>query len=916
MAHAAPETPANPLIRAIAGHPWAVLGAVALVTLLALAQLLDWKTGALRIGMDPSLDPLIAIDDSSRDDYERVRRRFGDDEVVLVVLRSADLYAPDALRRLDRLTRKLDELPGVAQVRSLTSVALASRSDGEMSVARVSQDELDDPALPARLRQRVHDNPLVQGQLVSADGTAAAIVVTLETASGLEILERGLAEQVATVADTERAEGVDVWVTGAPIVRAATSRTVVEQLRWMVPATGVLLTVFLALAFRTLRSVLVPLATLALSLIWTFATLSVVGKPLNLITSLVPPLLVTMGLAYCAHVLSEFESLPVTEALRDPRKRVAALLREVAAPVILTGVTTAVGLMAVAFTDLPAIREFAWLSSIGVLFTVVLALTFTPALLGISARGVTGKMPGDALFARVSRSLGQFDIRRRKAILAGACLAFLIAMMFTAHIQVGDHFVGVFKPEARARADFEAVSRVLGGVTPVAIHVDGQVADTFVDPEALRALARLEQWLGQQPEVGSVSGLPDQVKALNALFLDAPPDALPATAAGVKQLLLFGGGDAARGVVNGDASATLIRVRLTVDDTAAITAFLDRLQPQLATLPAHWVVRPTGQSVMLARSVQSVTFGQLQSIGFALLLIYICLALQFTSFKIGLLASLPTLLQTVLYFGALGASGVTLNATTGLVECLVLGLAVDDTIHYLVRFNANAKSSGSESEAAVGALSAVLRPVTLTKMMLALGFLMLTTGELRNQVLFGWLAAFTLVAAWLVDALVTPAFMSGVRVVTLWDSLRLNLGSDPQGTIPLFSGLSTRRARIFALMSDLQTRPAGHRLMSEGDPGGDVYVVIDGELSVWVERDGAKLQLATIGRGAVLGETGYFGQKRTANVDAVTPVRLLRFDDAVRERICRRYPAIAARVFLNLNRIQAERFANQMRHMH
>jgi len=135
--------------------------------------------------------------------------------------------------------------------------------------------------------------------------------------------------------------------------------------------------------------------------------------------------------------------------------------------------------------------------------------------------------------------------------------------------------------------------------------------------------------------------------------------------------------------------------------------------------------------------------GQIWSVGLALLLIYLCLAVQFTSWGIGLLACLPTALQTALYFGALGLSGVTLNATTSLVECLVLGLAVDDTIHYLARFNTEAKRSGSESNAAVSALAAVLRPVTLTKAILALGFLMLATGDLRNQVVFGWLAGLT-----------------------------------------------------------------------------------------------------------------------------------------------------------------------------
>jgi len=353
-----------------------------------------------------------------------------------------------------------------------------------------------------------------------------------------------------------------------------------------------------------------------------------------------------------------------------------------------------------------------------------------------------------------------------------------------------------------------------------------------------------------------------------------------------------------------------------VDDAGLV----ERLRRELAALPQPLEARIGGDAVQMAESVAIVTGDQLQSIALALALIYACLALQFASWRVGLMATLPTLLQTAIYFGALGISGIPLNATTSLVECLVLGLAIDDTIHYLARFNHAARRKASEAQGAVIALGAVLRPVTLTKAILGLGFIVLLTGELRNQVLFGWLAATTLLVAWLVDLFVTPAFMSGVRVVTLWDSLRLNLGADVQKTIPLLAGLSRRQARVFALMANLQTLPAGTRLMSEGescgdgrpgDPAGDVYVVVDGELQIWVERDGEKQLLNTLGRGAVVGEIGYFGQKRIANVDTLTSTRLLRFDDADQERICRQYPRIAARVFLNLNRLQAERRASQ-----
>jgi CRP-like cAMP-binding protein len=174
---------------------------------------------------------------------------------------------------------------------------------------------------------------------------------------------------------------------------------------------------------------------------------------------------------------------------------------------------------------------------------------------------------------------------------------------------------------------------------------------------------------------------------------------------------------------------------------------------------------------------------------------------------------------------------------------------------------------------------------------------------------FGLLAAFTLLMAWAADVTVLPALGSLMRIVTLWDMLKLDLGRSPQHTIPMFSGLSLRQARIFALLSKMEQHPSGTRVIREGDWSRDMYVIVDGELEAWVDRDGERRSLATMGRGTTMGEGGFFGQRRTANVDTLSPARLLRFDSQDLERLRVRYPRIAATVFRNINRIQAERLA-------
>ena len=896
----------------IAAQAFWLLALTATLTLLALAQLVDLSNASLRLSIDPSLDAISTQSQADRDYADLIRLRFGNREPVMVVLQSDDIYSLQNLKRIDRLSRALADLEGVESINSLTATTLPRLDNGVLHYSRVTAKALQDPALPDQLRHSAENNPLIRGQLVSSDGKSTVILVHPEPRSELELLDSRLAERILYTADREQGEDARIRVTGSLMVRSEISDTVARQLQFVVPAIIAVITLLLALVFRSVRGVLIPLTTIAIALIWILATLSALGRPINLITALVPPFIVTMGLAYCAHVLTEYEHVIRSQPSLDPLTRITRLLHEVSVPVMVTGFATIAGLLALMLNDQRSMIEFAWSSALGTAYLMLLTQTFVPALLRYVKPGTSLKpLPASALFESGGEKLSRFDQKRRPLILWLALGTFIISLLLASRIEIGDVFVGLFSPETRIRSDHEAINQAMGGVNPVDLSIGGGSEDVFTDPKVLQSLASLQDWLIQQPEVGAVQGLADHVKLLNRYLTGDVNGGIPASRNAIRQMLFVGEGELLRSVVNIDRSASLIQIRLTVDDTTRIGKFLDRLQARLSELPAGLTTHLTGGAVVMTESVREATSGQLMSVGLALLLIYLCLSLQFMSLKVGLLATLPTALQTAMYFGILGLLGVSLNPTSVLVECLVLGLAIDDTIHYLARFASAAKRSGSERVAARTALQAVLRPVTVTKAILALGFLTMVTGELSSQALLGWLAALTLFCAWIVDIFVTPAFMSGLRIVTLWDTLRLNLGDRVQETIPLFKGLNNRQARIFALMSNLHSLPAGSRLITEGEESGSIYVVIDGELTVFKGEGEARIELAKMQRGDVVGEIGYFGQRRSANVDTLTDTRLLRFDDEDQERLCLAYPSIASRVFLSLNRIQAQRQARQ-----
>ncbi|HEX4870936.1 MAG TPA: MMPL family transporter [Nevskiaceae bacterium] len=888
-------------------HPATVLGLALLLSLAAAAQVIDLDTGRPRITIDVSTDRLLPPSDQDRQVFERAREVFGDADAVLMAVEYEAIFAETTLAQIAALTRALEQLPGVEGVFSLATAPNLLAQGEDLEVSSFTEQAAADPARIPLLANELAANPLYAGTLVSADGRRTLLAISLDAAA-LAGGERGPIDRFRELAQAQGARSV--WITGSPVVQAATTEALLDSLAFIIPTIYALIVVMLFLAFRCLRSTLAVVFCATQALLWTAAAAAALDLPLNLVTVITPPLVITLGLAYAIHVLSEhFSSGARTRAERAARS--LEVMSNMTPALMLSGITTIAGFLALLPNVLPSIRQFALLSSLGVMALVINTLFVLPALLHLLRTGSRAHERGEKLTQRWAGRLAAFDIKWRNQIIAVGLILVPVNLWLASSIPVGADYIGAFREQAPVRVEYEAINAEFNGANLAFVFIDTYVDDALTDPRLVAQIDQLQAWLRSQPEVGATASYVDHLKLLNQGLNSGDPAyfGIPDDPAAIKQLLLFGGSEQLERAIDARYRAALITVRLKVRDSIAIGAFAERAEARLRQLPPPLNGKLTGSPVLATRTVNEIGSGQWQSLLLASLAIWAMLAFMFTSLRAGLWAMLPNLVPVSVYFGTLSLLGIPLNPTNSLIASIVLGIAVDDTVHYLARFNRHARATGSETAAVRSALAATLKPVTLTTVALCSGLLVFTGSELLTQVQFGLLAAFTLLLAWVSELLLTPALGSRLRIVTLWDLLRLDLGQSPQHTIPLLSGLSLRQARVFALMSKLEAVPAGQRVITQGDLARDMYVVVDGTVEAWLERGEERKRLATMTRGAVMGEAGYFGQRRTANVDALTPVRLLRFDSQDLERLRRRYPSIAATIFRNLNRIQAERLA-------
>lgn len=508
-------------------RPGVVLLASLALTLLLGAQLIDPRTGELQLGLDPDLARMLPDSDDARSFFEEQSQRFGTREALILALVSEDLFTPEGLAALDRVTRRLEEQPTVKSVLSLANALDIRSVEGDiwvepfLAVPPTTADQV------AAIRTNALRNPIYAGSLVSKDGQAALLLAFLRPVTDREFLDQEIDHALLAEARDAAGPGMEVLLTGPAHVKAETTRGLVSSLVTVLPVAGVLLLCIGAAVYRSVLGVVAPLLTVVVALVWTCGLLAWADVPLNLVTAIVPPLLLTIGFAYAVHTVTAWQQIATEdpEEVAEAGGAVAWSLSHVALPVALTGLTTVAGFAALLLSPFPAVREFGWISMLGVALTVVASLGLTPALLQLFGRAPAHRVKQESAFDDWMEALGRVVVGRRHAVLwVGAAVA-VLAVIGTARIQINTDVISNFRPDAPVRRHVEQINDALEGANPFSIVIHSTQRDAFAQPENLRAMESLQAWLGEQPEVGGSTSLVDYLKLLHRALRDEDPEA-------------------------------------------------------------------------------------------------------------------------------------------------------------------------------------------------------------------------------------------------------------------------------------------------------------------------------------------------------------------------------------------------------
>jgi len=753
--------------------PRVVMAALLVVTLAAALVLVRPRPLGLRLSVDPSTESLLPIGDPGVDTYRRAVRDFGDDQVFVIAMHCDDVFRPEHLLALRRVSDAISRIDGVRSVTSLvrvTSFRYVPERDW-VEVRPFIEEIPDDPDALESLRRRALASPAYRRNLVSEDARTAALNVSFKGMTELEFIEADVDGAIRAILDRETQADRRFYVSGRPHIKSRMYHAMTRDLMVLIPVAIAVVTLVLACLSGTLRGVVLPMATVTLAVIWTFAAIALLQRPLTVLTVLLAPTLVAVGSVYGVHVVNRYEE---EAAGSDDRAAVVlGTLRHMTLPVLIAGLTTIVGYAALLTTGVPAVFEIGALSVLGVACVTLVSLTGIPAALELLPLRRDGSRPrlarwlGSALDRGVG-ALAGLACRRPGAVVAGWAVLTLIAVVAIPRVVIDTDYLSFFAEDSSVRREFDAINRLLAGVVPLYVVLDGGEPGAFRDPALLRSTDHLQARLDALPDVSLTLSLLDTLKPLNrALESDDPAaERVPDTRRGVTELLfMFPKADLIRFTTVDQSVANLI-VRTGVVGSAAMRSLTAGIESALhdGSLPAGVRADVTGNAVLLNRSADGVARSQPRSVGLAALAILLLLTAGLRSLRLGLVAMVPNVVPVAIFFGVLGLGAAPLSLPTSLIGSVALGIAIDATAHYLVRYRMERAEGAGPEQAVRRASLHVGRPVAIASMMLCLGFLSVGASEFATLRQFGVLTAFTLAICALTDLLLLPALLIRLRI--------------------------------------------------------------------------------------------------------------------------------------------------------
>ena len=676
----------------------------------------------------------------------------------------ASVFDDASLTMVDRVTSELTPLTGVRRVYSPSNAPVFVANEAGFSIRRfVDGGEISQER--DALARLALDDPTWVGNLVSPDARVGAIIVQ-PTSTDSATDELVVAAILAALAPYE---AFDFKLVGEAFGNIIGGRELADSMTLLIPIMVLLISGVIFAQTLAWQSVLVTLLTLGVALLWTFGLLGWIGWPRDSILEILAPLILIVGVCDSIHFLSQRPSRDPTSPEGDAEQRRKSLLiaaREVAAPCLLTTATTAAAFLSFATSDLDTFERFGTMSAFGVVACLLLTFTLLPLLIAWlpSDPPRTGRASRswDAILDAIARS----SARRARPILAATSL---LLVCFTAgwalYLRVDTSREELFGENSQILQWIYFFEENLRPSYSVELDIELPSNDSISSPETLDLLAEFSKEVGRLQILGEPRSILDPLIHLNRILNDGDPVGIASTLGGNAELLEIMGfedPDFLAAWLSFDRTHVRISIDAPEQNFATGVAVVEQIQAiRRRSLPTDWGFEMSGTHSLAIDWVNDVQATQLRSFPTAFVLVLLLVSLSLRSLRLGLAALIPATLPVIVVLGAMGFAGLSLDVGRAMIAAVVIGIAVDDSIHLLHRYQLERKTGSSKSDAMRIALLKTGRPIATTSFALALGFMTLTASAWGTVSSFGFFVSLSILVALAATLFVLPALIVG-----------------------------------------------------------------------------------------------------------------------------------------------------------
>lgn len=662
----------------------------------------------------------------------------------------------------------------VRRVKSLTNVEDLQDEDDLLETVVLLENLPQSPAEFRQLQQRIQDNPLLLGSFVAEDEKATGIQIELNAPHDDAAIVSRANHVVLDIVDQASTDH-RISVGGTTVITNTLSYYIKQDNDRFFPLVLLVIVVVLALSFRTLEGIYIPLTIAIASLICTLGLLPLLGIQQNMITTMIPIFVMAVSVADGIHFLNEFYKIYARNG-QQLREAILTTYNVLFRPLSYTAFTTVLGFVSLAFTDISFVRDFGIFVAIGVFYAYVFTMVLVPAMIMLRTRrkAMLSERERDSLLMRMISRFAVFlsiaVLQYRRWVIVTLVFALLVSVYYAQHVRAGYEGIAMYPEESRLRHDDSAIKEHFRGVVALSIRIDGTESGSLYQDEVIRYIDEVETTLKAHPNVGYVLSPNSYVKRINQILNDGERDTLPAdmnSALAAQLYLLYdnSAGQDIRDVVDVGYRHGRIVVMLDTDRTGVIRDVVDTLQQ--VPVPASIATSLAGYGGVALAATEEIVYGQLSSLFSSFLFILVIMTFLFRHLGIGLITVLPLVFTLAINFCVMGFFDLQLDVATSLIAAIVFGVGDDYCIHFMEMYKEYLELGHSRQQALALTIQHVSQPLVVNSLSLAGGFLVLCVSSFQPLTRLGMLMGLTMLVAALATLIIQPVLLSLFRIKAL-----------------------------------------------------------------------------------------------------------------------------------------------------